>query len=119
MPRSDPSDQTVKSNEQPHDAMKAIRDDDLTFFLSVYRDYLLARQCLERLRLHYPTARLIVVSDGDSDRRHQRLAQRLSAEFHSGERLFLVERGGAVIQRMLAGGASKEQIAADANKNQA
>jgi hypothetical protein len=77
------------------------RDEDLTFFAQVYKNYDVAAECLGDLRKHYPASRLILRSDGDSDPRFPTLAERNDAEFRSESRLFGIENGGAVIERML------------------
>jgi len=74
-------------------------DEDITFYLQVYRDAAEAEQCLRSLRRHYPRSRVIVISDGDDDRRHARLARRFGAEYTAGERLYGIEHGGKMIQR--------------------
>lgn len=76
-------------------------DDDLTFFMLIYRDHEAADRCLARLRSHFPHARVIVRSDGDGDQRHPELIGRYGVEYHAEPRLFPVENGGAVIARML------------------
>jgi hypothetical protein len=75
-------------------------DTDLTFFMLVYEDYDLAELCFADLRTHYPHARVVVRSDGDSDPRFEALASRYAAEFRRERRLFTIENGGAVIERM-------------------
>jgi hypothetical protein len=75
-------------------------DADLTFFMLVYEDYELADRCLADLRAHFPDARVLVRSDGDSDPRHDGLASRYGADFRREPRLFPVENGGAVMERM-------------------
>ncbi len=76
-------------------------DEDLTFFLSVYRDHDAANRCLARLRCHFPGARVIVRSDGDADPRHERLVGRYRVDYHADPRLFPIEHGGSIITRML------------------
>jgi len=75
--------------------------EDITFFLNVYRDFALARRCLLRVRAHYPASRIVVVSDGDHDPRYLALAAELNLAYSVGERLYLLSRGGALVQRML------------------
>lgn len=76
-------------------------DADLTFYLQVYRDVARAAWCLTALRRHYPHARVIVVSDGDRDLRYAALRRRFGVEFHLGERLYPLQYGGRMIERML------------------
>src|SRR2546428_4981019 len=76
-------------------------DDDLTFFALVYQDYDAMAACLKDLRKHYPTSRVILRSDGDQDPRFPLLASDHKVEFHGELRLFGIENGGAVIERML------------------
>ena len=77
------------------------RDEALTFFAQIYKDYDATAECLTDLRKHYPASRVILRSDGDSDSRLPTLAERNDAEFHGESRLFGIENGGAVIERML------------------
>jgi len=77
-------------------------DDDLTFFSLVYKDYDATVECLQDLRKHYPTSRVILRSDGDLDPRFPILALRNNVDFRRESRLFPIENGGAVIERMLA-----------------
>lgn len=76
-------------------------DDDLTFFALVYRDYAASSNCLDDLREHYPASRVILRADGDLDPRLPLLAQRHQVDFYAEPRLFVIENGGAVIERML------------------
>lgn len=73
----------------------------ITFFLNVYRDYALARRCLLALRAHYPASRIVVVSDGDHEPRYLTLAAQLNLAYTEGERLYLLARRGALVDRML------------------
>ena len=77
------------------------RDEDLTFFTQVYKNYDATTECLGDLRKHYPASRVILRSDGDPDQRFPALAERNEAEFRGELRLFGIENGGAVIERML------------------
>jgi hypothetical protein len=83
------------------DALTNYRDDDLTFFALVYKDYEATVECLRDLRKHYPTSRVILRSDGDPDPRFPLLARRNKVDFHRELRLFGIENGGAIIERML------------------
>ena len=76
-------------------------NDDLTFFALVYRNYDDAVDCLRDLRRHYPTSTVVLRSDGDPDPRFPALAERYDVDFRVESRLFGIENGGAVIERML------------------
>lgn len=76
-------------------------DDDLTFFALIYKNYDTTTECLRDLRKHYPASRVILRSDGDPDPRFAILAKRNKVDFRAELRLFGVENGGAVIERML------------------
>jgi hypothetical protein len=76
-------------------------DDDPTFFALVYQDYNATAACLKDLRKHYPSSHVILRSDGDQDPRFSHLASRHKVDFHGELRLFGIENGGAVIERML------------------
>jgi hypothetical protein len=77
------------------------RDGDLTFFALVYKNYDAAVECLRDLRKHYPASSVILRSDGDPDPRFPILAERNNVDFRGELRLFGIENGGAVIERML------------------
>ena len=76
-------------------------DEDLTFFALLYKNYDATAECLADLRKHYPRSRVILRSDGDPDPRFPILAQRHNVDFRAESRLFNIENGGAVIERML------------------
>jgi hypothetical protein len=78
------------------------RDGDLTFYLMVYRNYEAADRCLYQLRQHFGDARVIVRSDGDDDERYRLFVGRYNVDYRAEARLFPVENGGAVIERMFA-----------------
>jgi hypothetical protein len=83
------------------DVLTKYCDDDLTFFALVYKNPDDTAECLRDLRKHYSTSRVILRSDGDSDPRFPILAKRNKVDFREELRLFGVENGGAVIERML------------------
>src|SRR5215216_6711425 len=74
---------------------------DLTFFALTYRNHDAAAECLADLRKHYSASRVILRSDGYPDPRLPILAKQYKADFYDEERLFGIENGGAVIERML------------------
>lgn len=76
-------------------------DTDLTFYLITYRDLTRAIWCLDLVRIAYPAARIVVDVDGDQDPGWKRLETLHRAEVYYGERLFLLARGGAIVNRML------------------
>lgn len=83
------------------DVLTDYSDDDLTFFALTYKNYDAAAECLADLRKHYSASRVILRSDGDPDQRLPILAEQFKVEFHDEERLFGIENGGAIIERML------------------
>jgi hypothetical protein len=83
------------------DVLTDYTDCDLTFFALTYKNYDAAAECLEDLRKHYPTSRVILRSDGDPDPRFPILAKQHDVDFRGESRLFGIENGGAVIERML------------------
>lgn len=83
------------------DVLTSYCDQDLTFFALVYHDYDALADCLRDLRKYYPASRVILRSDGDSDPRLALLADRNDVDFRSESRLFAIENGGAIIERML------------------
>jgi len=78
------------------------REEDLTFFMLTYNNYDATAECLKDLRKHYPASRVILRSDGDPDPRLPMLAEDSEIDFHNESRLFTIENGGAVIERMLS-----------------
>lgn len=83
------------------DVLTDYSDDDLTFFALTYKNHDAAAECLADLRKHYPASRVILRSDGDPDPRLPILAEHYKVDFHNEERLFGIENGGAIIERML------------------
>jgi len=75
-------------------------DEDLTFFMIVFRNFELTDASLQELRGHFPGARVLVRSDGDSDPRYRVLSHRYDVDYRAEERLFPARHGGAVVQRM-------------------
>jgi len=73
----------------------------LGFYLLAYKDFARAEWCLSRLRQHYPTAPIFVQVDGDDDPRYASLQETQAAEVNYGERLYLLEREGLILHRML------------------
>ncbi len=78
------------------------RDEDLSFYLQVYKDYQDAVACLSSLRQHFKDSRVVMISDGDDDSRFFELAERFGVEYSLGDRLYTAENGGKMVQRMLA-----------------
>jgi hypothetical protein len=76
-------------------------DAAITFYLQVYNDFPDAKSCLQHIRRHYPRSRVILISDGDDDPRYAKLARKTGADYRKGERLYPVENGGRMIQRIL------------------
>lgn len=83
------------------DVLTNYGDEDLTFFAMTYKDHEATAECLADLRKHYSASRVILRSDGDPDPRFPILAKNYQADFHGESRLFGIESGGAVIERML------------------
>jgi hypothetical protein len=76
-------------------------DEDITFFMGLYRDRARAVGALRRLREHFPGARVIVRSDGDPDPMNRELADPFGVDYREEERLFPIEHGGAMVARTL------------------
>jgi len=83
------------------DVMTNYCDQELTFFALVYRDCDAMADCLRDLRKHYPASRVILRSDGDHDPRLSLLARSNDVDLRLESRLFAIENGGAIIERML------------------
>lgn len=76
-------------------------DAHVCWFIQTYRDAGKLRTGLRRLRRVAPRDTVIVVSDGDDDPRLPAICAGFGATFVRGERLFGVESGGKVVERML------------------
>jgi hypothetical protein len=85
----------------PADVLTNYSDEDLTFCELTYKNYEATEECLDDLRKHYSRSRVILRSDGDPDPRLPILAKRYHVDFRGESRLFGIENGGAVIERML------------------
>lgn len=72
-----------------------------TFYLNVHKDVSLLSKCLSQLRSIYPQSRLILRSDGDPNPEIEILAAKYDGEFHYGERLMVLEKGGEIVHEML------------------
>jgi len=77
------------------------KDDHLTFFALTYENYEATAECLMDLRKHYPSSRVILRSDGDTNPQLPILAERYRVDFRGEGRLFGIQNGGAIIERML------------------
>lgn len=62
--------------------------------------------CLHHLRVHYPTAPAIIISDGDGYEEYPEICSRYGASFVKGERLKRALHGGRWWQRVLEAGYS-------------
>jgi LPS sulfotransferase NodH len=71
-----------------------------TFYLQLYHDAELAKHCLQHVRNMYPYARVVLQSDGDNNPEYTDISKRYRCEYFPGERLYLFEHGGRMIQRM-------------------
>ncbi|MCK5359198.1 MAG: hypothetical protein KAJ95_01155 [Gammaproteobacteria bacterium] len=80
--------------------MENYSDEDITFFMGLYRDRERAEGALLRLRTYFPDARVIIRSDGDDDPENYELSERYGAEYYADERLYPVEHGGKMIARI-------------------
>ncbi len=79
--------------------LQEISDEDLTFSMQLYRDYRDATRSLSRLRQIYPRARVLLISDGDSDPRLRRLERRFNTRLVCGTSMYATEFGGRMLQR--------------------
>ncbi len=80
---------------------RGVSDDDLVFFMPVYRDEDVAYRSLTRIRRIYPGSRIVLLSDGDDRFPSDSIVQRFGVEFVFGENLYGMERGGETLHRML------------------
>lgn len=77
-------------------------DEQITFYLVVYRDFYRAHWCLRNVRHHFPAVRIVVDVDGDDDPAWRTLTDDFQAEVYYGERLFARERGAEIVKRAFA-----------------
>lgn len=75
-------------------------DEKITWSVQTYQDYDLLVRCLKRLRSVYPQSPIQVISDGDPNPKYLDLANKFDVLYISGERLFVVDRGGDLVQRL-------------------
>lgn len=68
--------------------------------MGMYRDRNRAEGALVRLREHFPHARVIVRSDGDSDPENHDLGERFGVDYREESRLYPIENGGSMVARM-------------------
>ena len=73
----------------------------ILWFIQTHRDLPKLRRTMARLRKLYHEAPVLVVSDGDPDPAIARACDTYSVKFILQSRLFGVEHGGEVVQRML------------------
>ncbi len=71
------------------------------FYVQLFHDGPLANASVAQIRRHYPSERIILQSDGDTNRYYHQLAETWHCEYAEGKRLYLLEHGGKMIQRML------------------
>jgi hypothetical protein len=71
------------------------------WFIQTYRDLFRLRKTLAGLRKLYPESQVLVVSDGDPDPEIEQLCNRHSVEFTLRSRLYGVEHGGELVQKIL------------------
>ena len=73
----------------------------LCWFIQTFHDPQALRRALAQLRRVFPESAVLVISDGDSDPAIAEACRAHTASCVMGARLFGVEHGGAVVQRML------------------
>lgn len=80
-----------------------VRADDVRIFwyIQTYRDLSRLRKALARVRTFYPESQILVVSDGDPDPAIPAICATHSADYSLRRRLYGVEHGGELVQRIL------------------
>jgi len=73
-----------------------------TFACNTYRDLPQLSLSISELRRCYPTERILIISDGDTDPRLPGLAAEFSADFIAGERLYTLDCGGEIVLRLFS-----------------
>jgi hypothetical protein len=93
----------ITGRSGPADAAPWVAADPLRllWYVHTYHDRLKLAPALAALRRLYPESTVLVVSDGDSDPLLAPICARYRGEFRLGARLFGVEHGGEIVQRML------------------
>lgn len=77
-----------------------IPDREIAWGMHVYKDRDQLAWCAPLLREHYPTARVVVIADGDGER-YEDLAERYGLDLVIGEHLYHRDTGHAFVNRML------------------
>lgn len=72
-----------------------------TFICNAYKDYQQLALNLPSLRNAYPHERVVIITDGDPAPQYTDLAANLNCELIKGERLYLLECGSLITQRMI------------------
>jgi hypothetical protein len=87
----------------PDDSQRWVSADRVTlfWFIQTYHDLPRLRKALADLRTFYPRSEVMVVSDGDSNVDIRQVCVDRSASFVLGNRLYGVEHGGELVQRIL------------------
>ena len=75
-------------------------DEDVAFAIQVFRSRDQLRWCLEGLRRHYPTARVVVISDGD-DEDYSDIVSTYGLDFVEGEHLMRLGSAHLYVTRLL------------------
>jgi hypothetical protein len=89
----------VSSERLTSAAHAGFMDEDLTFYMQTYVDASHGFYTAGRVRSFYPGARVVVRSDGGGRAAHR--WSEVGAEMYNEERLFPINHGGRVVQRML------------------
>ena len=79
-----------------------VTDECIVFFMPVFRDAEMADRSLARVRRFYPTSRIVLVSDGDTDFPGDAFIEKFGVEYVAGDNLYGMHHRGATVQRMLA-----------------
>ena len=73
----------------------------ILWYIQTYRDLPRLRKALARVRASYPESQILVVSDGDPDPAIRETSDQYAAEYSLQPRLYGVEHGGELVQRIL------------------
>jgi hypothetical protein len=77
-----------------------VADEDVAWAIQAYHNKRQIEWCVPILREHYPTSRIVVISDGD-DTDYSNIARRWNCELVGGDHLMTLYKGHLYVQRLL------------------
>lgn len=71
------------------------------FFIGVYKDQNVARQCIANIKYHYPNEKIVSISDGTHDSTYEAFCEQVGVDYRIGQRLKTPGYRGAWTERFL------------------